>query len=116
MLTHEQIVEALTLASKAGCSVRAGYVGLDGWVESDVGFADIADCILNGASLASRATGLSTQEYEEWLAFGGRVRCCGTTRSRKRCKLTIAASERYSNPQHWLEASKAGGYCELHGG
>ncbi|MFP3564717.1 hypothetical protein [Paraburkholderia sp. SIMBA_030] len=116
MLTREQIIEALTLASDVGCHTRAGYAALDGWVESDVSFADIADCILNGASLACRATGLSMPEYEEWIAYSGRIRCCGTTRGKKRCKLTVASSKRYVDPRAWLEASKAGGYCEIHGG
>lgn len=73
--------------------------------------ADDASC--KAAVLAE--LGVSEHEFDDWLAEAGRVRCIASTAAGSQCKHHVSGPV-HEDPKEWVEASRIGGYCRIHGG
>lgn len=115
MTTRQEIERALALAQQAGCTFVVEFQGPIGCHSERLSPADLAACILDGINIPARMSGLSSDEYAEWIEQGGHVRCSSTTHAGKQCR-NSASRKPLTDPAAWLSLRATAPYCPTHGG
>lgn len=115
MISREAIVKALKAYEAARCRFMLEYPGPNGCAYAGLNPEDIADAIVDLINLPARVSGLTPDEYAEWVKLNGRVRCAGFTARKTQCKHTISGPQ-YTNPFEWKKVRDLQQYCPVHGG
>ncbi|MGT2453760.1 hypothetical protein ACU4GI_10865 [Cupriavidus basilensis] len=115
MLSRKQIIEALQLAERAGCSLVFQYRAPGGSASRCVSPEALADAISGELNLAAQLSGLSPQDYEEWVRLDGSVQCHANTRAGKRCRKCVPGVGQ-RDASEWKRLNDEKPYCETHGG
>ncbi|CAJ3167745.1 Uncharacterised protein [Burkholderia pseudomallei] len=115
MMSRETIINAIEAHEAARCKFVLEYPGPCGNVSAQLTAEDIADAILSMINLPARASGLTPEEYAEWVELNGRVRCTGLTARKAQCRNTVS-SPQYTNPFEWRKMRDTQPYCSAHGG
>lgn len=115
MVTRQEIIRALEATRQAGCWFSVGFRAPFGGKEMALTPEDIAACILDGVNLPARKTGLTPDEYAEWLQWDGRVQCTAKTHSGRQCR-NAASGPAMTDPAQWKAFRGTAPYCRTHGG
>lgn len=115
MTTRQEIERALDLAQQGGCTFIVEFQGPTRCHAEKLSPADLAACILDGVNLPARMSGLSPDEYAEWIEQGGHVRCASNTRAGQQCRNSVSGPA-LTEPAEWLAVRATSPYCPTHGG
>jgi hypothetical protein len=115
MTSRTAIIDAIEALRKTSCNFIVEYPGACGTAHSHLTGEDIAAAILDGVNLAARVSGLTAEEYAEWVELSGRVRCSARTAQGTQCRKT-ASGPMISNPLEWKALRDSAPYCPTHGG
>lgn len=115
MLTKEQIIEAIEAHVAAGCVFTMEYPGALGCAYARLSPETIASAILDLPNLPALLSGLTAEEYREWIESYGRVRCSGLTGRKRRCR-NMVSGRMMSNPLEWKVLRDTHPCCNVHGG
>jgi hypothetical protein len=115
MLTREQIVEAVKLLERVGCSISFNCPHPCGQVTLPVSAEDAAAYATGEINLPAKINGLTPEEFAEWVETGGYMQCAAKTQSGRRCKNVIRGHQ-ITNPQEWRRLNEERPYCAMHGG
>ncbi|AIO31468.1 hypothetical protein DM39_1497 [Burkholderia cenocepacia] len=115
MISREAIIKAIESHEAARCRFILEYPGPNGCASARLAPEDIADAILSMINLPARVSGLTAEEYAEWVELNGRVRCAGRTARKTPCKNTVTGPQ-LANPLEWKRAKDSQPYCSIHGG
>ncbi|NIF56267.1 hypothetical protein [Burkholderia sp. Ax-1724] len=115
MTSRAAIIDAIETLRKARCNFILEYPGACGCAHAHITGEDIASAILDGVNLAARVSGLTPDEYAEWVELSGRVRCTARTARGKQCRHTVSGPM-ISNPFEWKTLRDSAPYCPTHCG
>ncbi|WP_124920710.1 hypothetical protein [Burkholderia sp. Bp9099] len=115
MVSREAIIKAIEAHESARCRFVLEYPGPNGCASAQLTPEVIADAILSLINLPARVSGLSPDEYAEWVELNGRVRCAGHTARKTQCRNTVSGPL-YANPIEWKKVKDSQPYCSTHGG
>jgi len=115
MVTRAEIIRALEATQQAGSSFSANIRSPLGGMNMRLTPADIAACILDGVNLPARLTGLTPDEYAEWIEQEGHVQCSARTKAGRQCRKSASGSA-VTDPTDWKALRATAPYCPTHGG
>ncbi|MDF3837129.1 hypothetical protein P3W85_29860 [Cupriavidus basilensis] len=115
MVTRAEIIRALEATRQAGCWFSVGFRAPFGGQEAELTPEDIAACILDGVNLPARKTGLTPDEYAEWIEQDGHVQCSAKTKAGRQCRKS-ASGAAVTDPAEWKALRATAPYCPIHGG
>lgn len=115
MTSRAAIIDAIETLRKARCNLIVEYPGACGTAHAHLTGEDIAAAILDGVNLAARVSGLTPDEYAEWIELNGRVRCSARTAHGKQCRRTVSGPMIF-DPLEWKALRYSAPYCPTHGG
>jgi hypothetical protein len=108
-------LDVLQKAEKSGVAFVVGTPALGGQESHVLTAQEIVAYMEDPVSVQAACMGLTSAEYQEYLASQGSVFCCATTKGNKPCRNSIVGATLLP-PAQWKKVWAEKGYCAVHGG
>lgn len=107
-------LEVLQKMEKSGVQFVVGIPVLGGQESHVLTAQEVVAYMKDPVSVQSARLGLTSAEYQEYIASQGSVLCCATTKGNRPCRNSIVGATLLP-PAQWKKVRAEKGYCAVHG-